>query len=109
MVYTRQGPYRLGTLNICADSIQPSTGNYEAVLVLRSGVTDQLNAAAATSIDGTVTLLPNQVGQAKPGRFTSSGILDPAAGISLDALSLVAIISAVPDCSIAPLDGSKQL
>jgi outer membrane autotransporter protein len=103
------GPYRLGTLDIWADYIQTSTGNYEADLVLRSGVTDQLNAAAATSIDGTVTLLPNQVGQAKPGSFTSQGIIDTAAGISLDGLELVAPISAVADFSMRLIEGGRDL
>ncbi|MFM2172929.1 MAG: hypothetical protein RLZZ54_856, partial [Cyanobacteriota bacterium] len=103
------GPYRLGTLDIWADYIQTGTGNYEADLVLRSGVTDQLNAASATSIDGTVTLLPNQVGQAKPGSFTSTGIIDTAAGISLDGLELVAPISAVADFSMRLIEGGRDL
>ena len=103
------GPYRLGWLDILAQYMQTSTGNYEADLVLRSGLTDQLDVSFATNLDGTVTLLPNQVGRAKPGSFTSRGIINTAEGISLDGLELVAPVSAVADFSMRLIDGGRDL
>ena len=103
------GEYRIGRLEINANYITTTTSNYEADLVLRSGVTDQLIVQYAADLAGTVTLLANQVGQAKPGTFLSEGIITTADGIDLDKLRLSAPTSAVATFALQKVDSGRNL
>jgi hypothetical protein len=103
------GEYRIGSLEINANYITTSTSNYEADLVLRSGVTDKLIVQYAADLAGSVTLLANQVGQAKPGTFLSEGIITTADGIDLDKLQLNAPTSAVATFALQKVDSGRNL
>ena len=103
------GPYRIGTLDVVAQYIQTATGNYEADMVMRSGVTDKLNVTFASTLNGTVTLLPNQVGWSVPGNWTSQGIINTGAGVTLDGLELIAPKSAIASFAMKLINAGRDL
>ncbi len=103
------GEYRIGNLEVNAQYVTTNTSVYEADLVLRSGETDNLTTNFTADLNGTVKLLANQVGQAKPGTFVSEGIVDAKQGITLGDLKLIAPKSAVARFALAVVDNNQDL
>ena len=103
------GAYRIDNLLVNANYTTTDTSIYEADLVLRSGETDNLTTRFQANLSGTVKLLANQVGQAKPGTFISEGIIDAEQGIALGDLQLIAPTSAVASFALETLDNNQDL
>ncbi|MEN9540280.1 MAG: hypothetical protein RLZZ459_371, partial [Cyanobacteriota bacterium] len=103
------GEYRIDNLVVNANYTTTDTSVYEADLVLRSGETDNLTTRYQADLSGTVKLLANQVGQAKPGTFISEGIIDAQEGITLGDLELIAPKSAVASFALEVVDNNQDL
>ena len=103
------GEYRIGDLKVYANYDSTDTSLYEADLILRSGETDNLTTQYRASLDGTVEILANEVGQAKPGSFVSEGIIVAKKGITIGDLKLIAPKSAIANFDFELTDNGTDL